>query len=111
MVTPRQAAPAVAQPEQRVELLDQFQGQPPAAHRPNRHRVAGGRVSGHLQDRIGDVEPAADVDQPVVVAGQASVARRRELLDEPVLEYERPQLGARRAVVDHRCMGRPGRRR
>ena len=77
MLAARQPPAAVAQAEQRVELLDQLEGQPPPAQRPDRHRVA--RPPGSdATSRIGngDVEPAADVDEPVVAARQAHVARR-----------------------------------
>ncbi len=70
MLAARQAPAAVAQPEQRVQLLDQLQRQPPPAQRPDRDRVPGGRLGRDLEDRERDVEPAADVDEPVVAPGQ-----------------------------------------
>ena len=44
VIAPLQAPAAVAQAEQRVELLDQLGGEPSAAQRPDRDRVAGGRL-------------------------------------------------------------------
>ena len=66
VVAAGQPPAAVAQPEQRVELLDELERQPPTPHRPDRDRVPGGRIRGHLEDRKRDVETAADVDEPVV---------------------------------------------
>ena len=110
MVAPRQATAAVAQSEQRVQLLHQLQGQPAPADGPDRDGVPGGRVGRDLEDRKRDVEPAADVDQAVVAPGQALVAGRAQLLDQPVLEHQRGQLRARHAVVDDRGVRRPVRR-
>jgi hypothetical protein len=91
----------VAQAEERVELLLELDGGGTAAQRTDRHRAAGGRLARDLDDRIGDVQPAAQVDERVVVLVY-DVARRVQLLDEPVLEHERAQLGVRRAMVDER---------
>ena len=52
VLTARQPPPAVAQPEQRVELLDQLERQPPAPQRTDRDRVAGRRVG--ATSRIGN---------------------------------------------------------
>ena len=72
MLAARQPAPAVAQAEQRVELLDQFVREAPAAQRSDRDRVPGGRIRRHLEDRERDVEPAADVAR---AARRAAVRR------------------------------------
>ena len=111
VLAPGQPPPAVAQAEQGVELLDQLERQPPAPDRPDGDSVAGRRIGGHLQDRERDVQAAADVDQPIVAPGQPLVAGRLELLDQPVLEDERAQLGAGGPVVHDGGMARPGRRR
>ena len=107
-------APAVAQPEQRVELLEQLDRRRTPAQRPDAHRMARGRRRRDVEHRVGDVEPAAQVDVAVLVL-EADVARGRELLDEPVLQHERAELGLRRAVVDDVGLPRPrravGRRR
>ena len=110
MVAPRQPPAAVAQAEQRVELLHQLERQPPTPHRSDRDRVARRGVAADLEDRKRDVEPAADVDEPVVAAGETLVARRPQLLDQPVLEHECPELGARGPIVDDGGVGRPARR-
>ena len=107
VLAPGQPAAAVAQAEQRVELLHELERRPPAADRPDRDRVPGGRLGRDLEDRIGDVEPAADVDQPIVAPRQPLVARRRELLDQAVLEHQRPELRPGRAVVDDRGVRGP----
>ena len=62
----------------------------------------GRRLGGDLEDRERDVEPAADVHEPVVAACQADVAGRAQLLDQPVLEHQRARapsawLGSRRS--------------
>jgi hypothetical protein len=48
---PRQPAAAVAQPEQRVELLDELLRGHAAAQRPDADRVARRRLVGDLEDR------------------------------------------------------------
>ena len=73
--------------------------------------MTGRRVGRDIEDRILDVEPAADVDEPVVAPGQPLVAGRFELGDQPALENQRAELGARRPVVDDLRPARPGRRR
>ncbi len=107
MVAAGQAPAAVAQAEQRVELLDELRREPPAAQRPDRHRVARGRLGGHLEDRERNVEAAADVHEPVVIAHQTNVAGRPELLDQAVLEHERAELRLGRAIVDDRGVRSP----
>ena len=70
--------------------------------------AAGSRATSRIGN--GDVEPAADVDEPVVARGQPLVAGRAQLLDQPVLEHQRRQLGARDPVVDDgRVRGPAGR--
>ena len=103
-----QPAAAVAQAEQRVELLHQLDGGRAAAQRPDRHPVARRRLARDLEDGKRDVQPAAQVHERVG-APQAHVARRPQRLDQPVLEHERAELGARLAVVDDRGVRRPRR--
>ena len=107
-----QRAAAVAQPEQRVELLLELDGAGAAAQRADRDRAAGGRLARDLEHGIGDVEPAAQVDVRVVVLVDL-VARRAQRADEAVLEHERAELRARPAMVDDRRLVGPdlGRRR
>ena len=83
---------AMTKSEQGIELLDQLEREPPPAQRPNRDGMAGGGLACDLEDRVRDVEPAADVDQPVVSMRQPHVPGRTELLDETVLQHQRPQL-------------------
>ena len=106
----RQRPPAVAQAEQRVELLDQLGGRRPAAHRADADRVPGGRLARDLEDRERDVEPAAQVDVAVGLLLELRVAGRLERLDQPVLEHERAELGLGRLVVDVLGLAGPGRR-
>ena len=75
MLAARQRAPAVAQPEQRVELLDQLGRGRPAPHRADAHGVAGGGLARDLEDRERDVQPAAQVDVAVGLGLPAHVAR------------------------------------
>ena len=100
VLAPRQLAAAVAQAEQRVELLDQLGRRRAPAHRADRDRVPARRLERDLEDREGDVEPAAQVDVAVRAALAAHVARRPQRLDQPVLEQQRAELGLRRLVVD-----------
>ena len=109
MLAARQRAPAVAQAEQRVELLDQLGGGRAPAHRADADRVAGGRLARDLEDRERDVEPAAQVDVAVGLGLAAHVARRAQRLDQPVLEQQRAQLGLGHLVVDVLGLGGPGR--
>ena len=105
----RQRAPAVAQPEQRVELLDQLgRGRPPP-HRADADRVAGGGLARDLEDRERDVQPAAQVDVAVGLALAAHVAGRAQRLDQPVLEQQGAELGLRDLVVDVLGVGGPRR--
>ena len=106
-----QPTAAVTQPEQRVELLDELQRQPPADDRSDRDRVAGRRIGRDLENRILDIEPATDVHQPIVTPGQSLVAGRAQLGDQPALEDQRAELGDRRAVVDDLRLAGPGGRR
>ena len=69
--------------------------------RPDRDGVPRRRFGGDLEDRERDVEPAADVAEPLVLSRQADVAGRTMPLDQPVLEHERAELGVRALVVDH----------
>ena len=105
----RQRAPAVAQAEQRVELLDQLGGGRPPAHRADADRVAGGGLARDLEDRERDVEPAAQVDVAVGLGLAAHVAGRAQRLDQPVLEQQRAELGLGHLVVDVLGLRRPGR--
>ena len=107
MLAARQDPATVAQAEQRIELLDELGGETPVAERPDRHGVAGGRLGCDLEDRKRDVEPAADVDEAVITGAQPGVPGRAQLLDQAVLEHERPELRRRRAVVDDRRVCRP----
>ena len=65
MVAARQRAPAVAQAEQRVELLDELGRRGAPAQRPDGHAVPDGRLGRDLEDRERDVEAAAQVDVAV----------------------------------------------
>ena len=76
MLAPRQRPAAVAQAEERVELLDQLGGGRPPAQRADGHRVPRGGLAGDLEDRERDVEAAAQVDELVGRALQARVAGR-----------------------------------
>jgi hypothetical protein len=96
-----QGTPAMAQAEQRLQLLLELDRHRPAAQRADGHRVAGRRLAGDLEHRIGDVQAAAQVDVGVVVLVD-DVAGRAQLADQPVLEHERAELRAGRAVVDDR---------
>ena len=82
----------MAKPEDRVELLDELARERASAQRPDGDGVPGRRLTRHLEDRIGDVEAAADVDAPIVALRQAGVPGRSELLDQAVLEHQRPEL-------------------
>ena len=99
MLAARELAPAVAQREQRVELLAQLDRERPPAQRPDADPAPGGRRRGHLQDGVGDVQAAAQVDVGVDVL-VAHVARRLEAADQAVLQHERAELGARDLEVD-----------
>ena len=100
MVAARQRAPAVAQAEQRVELLDELDGRGAPAQRPDGDAVPDGRLGRDLEDRERDVEAAAQVDVAVARLLEALVARRLERLDEAVLEHQRAKFRVRRLVVD-----------
>ena len=76
MVAARQRAPAVAQPEQRVELLDELDRAGAPAQRPDGDAVPGRRLARDLEDRERDVEAAAQVDVAVGRLLEALVARR-----------------------------------
>ncbi len=104
----RHRAPAVAQPEQRVELLDQLGRRRAPAHRADADRVSRGRLVRDLEDRERDVEPAAQVDVAVGALLEVHVARRQQPLDQPVLEQQRAQLGLGRLVVDVLGLAGPG---
>ena len=106
MLAQAQRAAAVAQREERVELLHELDRRAPAAQRADRHRAPRRGRGRDLEHGVGDVQAAAQVDVRVVVL-HAHVARRAQLLDEPVLEHERAELGRRRAVVDHRRLRDP----
>ena len=106
-----QGAAAVAQPEQRVELLDQLGRGGAPADGADADRVAGGGLARDLEDRERDVEPAAQVDVAVGLLLELRVAGRLERLDQAVLEHERAELGLRRLVVDVLGLAGPGRRR
>ena len=104
----------MAQAEQRVELLLELDRARAAAQRADRHRAPGRRLARDLEHRKGDVQATAQVDVRVVVLVHL-VAGRAQLADQAVLEHERAELRARRAVVDDRRMvspdlGRRGRR-
>jgi hypothetical protein len=90
-VAARQLARAVAQPEQRVELLDELDRRGAPAQRPDADPAARGRGRRDLEDRERDVEPAAQVDVAVDVL-EARVPRRPQPLDEPALEQQRAEL-------------------
>ena len=113
-VPPRERAPAVAQAEERVELLEQLDRRRAAAQRPDADAQPGCGRRGDLQDGERDVEAAAQVDVAVDVLA-ADVARRTVAADEAALEQERAELRARRLVVDRLGLGHPaalgGRRR
>ena len=98
----------MAQPEQRVDLLDQLGRRRAPAHGPDADRVAGGRLVRDLEDRERDVEPAAQVDVAVGALLEVHVAGRQQPLDQPVLEQQRAELGLRRLVVDVLGLPRPG---
>ena len=106
-----QRAAAVAQPEQRVELLDQLGGGGAPADGADADRVAGGGLARDLEDRERDVEPAAQVDVAVGLLLELRVAGRLERLDQAVLEHERAELGLGRLVVDVLGLAGPGRGR
>ena len=84
MVAARQLASAVAQAEQRVELLDQLGGEVAPAQRPDVDRVARRRLRRDLEHRERDVEAAADVDEAVLVL-DAHVAGGAQLADQAAL--------------------------
>jgi hypothetical protein len=105
----RQLAPAVAQAEQRVELLDELGRDEPPAHRADAHRVSRRRLARHLEDRERDVEAAPQVDVAVGLRLPAHVARRLEGPDQPRLEQQRAELGVGGLVVDLLRVTRPDR--
>ena len=88
MLAQAQRAAAVAQREERVELLHELGRRAPAAQRADRHRAPLRGRGRDLEHGVRDVQPAAQVDVRVVVL-HAHVARRAHLLDEPLLEDER----------------------
>ena len=92
MLAARQRAAAVAQPEQRVELLDELGRRRAAAHRADADGVARGGLARDLEDRERDVQPAAQVDVAVGLGLAAHVAGRAQRLDQPVLEQQRAEL-------------------
>ena len=98
-VAPRQLARAVAQPEERVELLEQLDRRRAPAQRADADPATGSGRGGHLEHREGDVQTAAQVDVAVDVL-QARVARRAQALDEAALEQQRAELGVRARVLD-----------
>ena len=75
MLAQRELAAAMAQPEQRVELLDKLEREAPTPQRADRHRVTGRGARHHLEDRKRDIEPAADVDEPVIALGPGGCFR------------------------------------
>ena len=103
----RQPAPAVAQAEQRVELLEQLDGRRAAAQRADRHAAPLRRRVGDLEHREGDVQAAAQVDVAVGVALQARVARRAQAAHHAALEQQRAELGDRVLVLDRLGLGHP----
>ena len=105
-VPPRERAPAVAQAEERVELLEQLHRRRAAAQRPDADAQPGRGRRGDLQDGERDVEAAAEVHVAVDVLA-ADVARRTVAADEAALEQERAELRARRLVVDRLGLGHP----
>ena len=90
MVAPRQLAPAVAEAEQRVQLLDELAATTRPRTGPTVTAWPAGRLARDLEDRERDVEPAAQVDVPVGAALAALVAGRAQRLDQAVLEQQRP---------------------
>ena len=111
MPAARQPAPAVAQPEQRVELLDQLRAAARPRSGPTLTALPGAGSGATSSIGIGDVEPAAQVDVAVRRRLSCDVARRLERLDQPVLQHERAELGVRRLVVDVLGLARPASRR
>ena len=110
MLAARQPPPAVAQAEQRVELLDELVRESPAAQRPDRDRVPGGRARRRPRGsgtgcRAGSGCSTSRSSR----ASQADVAGRAQLLDQAVLEHQRAELRARRSVVDDRRRARSSR--
>ena len=85
-----QPATAMSQRKQRLQLLHEL-GDPAASpQRTDVDRVPGGGSAGDLQHRERDVQPAADVAQAVVSRVERDVAGRTPLLDQAVLDDERP---------------------
>src|SRR5262249_31017731 len=76
MLAARERAAAVAQAEERVELLDELGRGGATAHRADTYGVAGGGLGRDLEDRERDVQPAADVDVAVGIAFTAHIAGR-----------------------------------
>ena len=91
MLARTQPAPAVTQPVQRGELVGQLAGQGAAAERADVHGPPSGRLGGDVQHRVGNVEPAAQIDVPIG-ALEPFVARGAVPLDQPVLEHQSAQL-------------------
>ena len=65
VLAPREPRAAVAQPEQRVELLDELGGAARPRTGPTQTACPRGGLARDLEDREGDVEPAAQVDVAV----------------------------------------------
>ena len=107
MVPAHEAPATVAQPEQRVELLDELECEPsPAADRSSPHdpppgearpRVSETRCRGGSGCRRAGHRPGPGGCFPAGL----------KLLDQPVLEHQRSQLRARRPVVDDRRVAGP----
>ena len=106
-----QRASAVAEAEQRVELLDQLGRRHAPADRADADRMARRRLARDLEDRERDVEPAAQVDVAVGLLLELRVAGRLERLDQAVLEHQRAELRLGRLVVDVLGLAGPGRGR
>ncbi len=99
---------AVTQPEQRVELLDQLDGRRATPQRTDVDRHPSRWARRYLEHRIADVEAAAQVDVAIrPPSRKRHVAGWAQLLDQPVLEHERAELGARAAMVDECCARGP----
>ena len=112
MLAARQRAPAVAQPEQRVELLDQLGRRRAAAHRADADRVARGRLARDLEDRERDVQPAAQVDVAVGLAPcRARCPAARSALISRSSSSSAPSSDSVDLVVDVLGLGRPASRR
>jgi hypothetical protein len=75
VLAPVHLAPAVAQAEERVELLLELGRRRPAAQRADVHRVPRRGLRRHLEHRVGDVEAHPQVRVRILVL-ELDVARR-----------------------------------